>query len=92
MTDKLGRHGIGVGLTQYGVRDLLILDPATSAILQREGVVVSPQDAATPQGKAELRQLRIGTVINYTVYLTSGVTGSPTATPHTPATSPPASS
>jgi hypothetical protein len=24
MTDKLGRHGIGVGFTQYGVRDMLI--------------------------------------------------------------------
>jgi len=36
MTGKLGRHGIGVGLTQHGVRDVLIFDPATSAVLERE--------------------------------------------------------
>jgi hypothetical protein len=27
MTDPLGRHGTGVGFTEYGVRDVLIFDP-----------------------------------------------------------------
>ena len=44
MTDKLGRHGIAVGYTQYGIRDTLIFDPATSAVLEREGVVVDPAE------------------------------------------------
>jgi hypothetical protein len=73
MTDPLGRHGTGVGFTEYGVRDVLIFDPATSAVLEREGVVVDPGQVAAG--------LPAGAVINYTVYETSGVVGSLTAVP-----------
>jgi hypothetical protein len=55
------------------VRDVLIFDPATSAVLEREGVVVNP--AQTMDG------LPVGAVINYTVYETSGVVDSLTAVP-----------
>ncbi len=70
MTDRLGRPGIGFGFTQYGVRDVLIADPVTSAVLEREGVVAGPGPAAAGPWR------KTGAVINYTVYVTSGVTGS----------------
>ncbi len=73
MNDELGRHGIGVGFTQYGVRDVLIFDPATSAVLEREGVVVNPSQA--------MAGLPAGAVIDYTVYVASGVVNSITAVP-----------
>lgn len=78
MADKLGRHGIAVGYTQYGIRDTLIFDPATSAVLEREGVIVDPAEAVT--GPAE-PPAKAGEVLNYTVYVTSGVVNSDTATP-----------
>jgi hypothetical protein len=78
MTDKLGRHGVGVGFTEYGVRDVLIFDPVTSAVLEREGVVVEPSQVTVPPGMAHYR---LGEVINYTVYLASGVVNSITAVP-----------
>jgi hypothetical protein len=72
MTDRLGRPGIGLGFTEYGVRDVLIVDPATSAVLEREGVVVG----RNPFGTENEPWWKIGTVINYTIYVTSGVTNS----------------
>jgi hypothetical protein len=80
MTDKLGRHGIGVGFTQYGVQDVLIFDPATSAVLEREGVAADPSQIDVPPGSAEYSA---NAVINYTVYVTSGVVNSITAVPST---------
>jgi hypothetical protein len=76
MTDKLGRRGIGVAMTEYGVRDVLIFDPVTSAVLEREGVVASA--AATLGGHLHLP---VGAVINYTVYKASGVVNSLKAVP-----------
>jgi hypothetical protein len=77
MTDRLGRHGIGVGYTGYGIRDVLIFDPATSAVLEREGVAVTYlSSAATGVGP-----IRAGEVVNYTVYAESGVVNSITAVP-----------
>jgi hypothetical protein len=70
MTDRLGRHGIGVGFTQYGVRDVLIFDPATTAVLEREGIAVDPAQIHMPPGEA---RFSAGEVINYTVYKSSGV-------------------
>ena len=70
MTDRLGRHGIGVGFTQYGVRDVLIFDPATTAVLEREGIAVDPAQIDVPPGEA---RFSAGEVINYTVYTSSGV-------------------
>jgi hypothetical protein len=78
MTDDLGRQGVGVGFTEYGVRDVLIFDPATSAVLEREGVVVDPSQVNILPGSAPFRA---GAVINYTVYETSGVVNSITARP-----------
>jgi hypothetical protein len=80
MTDTLGRHGIGIGIgyTAYGVRDVLIFDPSTSAVLEREGVVVDPAAVVNAPGQAPFRT---GEVIDYTVYVESGVVGSWTAVP-----------
>jgi hypothetical protein len=78
VTDKLGRHGIGVGLTQDGVRDVLIFDPATSAVLERKGIAVAPSRIPVPPGS---RRFRVNEVINYTVYKASGVVNSLTAVP-----------
>jgi hypothetical protein len=81
MTDRLGRHGIGIGLTDeyFGVRNVLIFDPATSAVLEREGVVANPAKVAA--------NLPVGAVINATVYETSGVTDSLTTGPASPGSS-----
>jgi len=78
MTDKLGRHGIGVGFTEYGVRDVLIFDPATSAVLEREGIAVDPSQISVPPGAPKFSA---GELINYTVYKASGVVNSITAIP-----------
>jgi hypothetical protein len=78
MTDRLGRHGIGVGFTQYGVRDVLIFDPATTAVLEREGIAVDPAQIDVPPGWA---RFSAGEVINYTVYKASGVVNSIGAVP-----------
>ena len=78
MTDRLGRHGTGVGFTQYGVRDVLIFDPATSAVLEREGIAVDPAKIDMPPGEA---RFSAGEVINYTVYKASGVVNSIGAVP-----------
>jgi hypothetical protein len=43
MSDRIGRHGIGVGLMDTGTRYELIFNPATSAILEAAAVVVTPQ-------------------------------------------------
>jgi hypothetical protein len=78
MTDRLGRHGIGVGFTEYGVRDVLIFDPATTAVLEREGIAVDPAQIDMPPGEA---RFGAGEVINYTVYKVSGVVNSIGAVP-----------
>jgi hypothetical protein len=78
MTDRLGRHGIGVGFTQHGVRDVLIFDPATTAVLEREGIAVDPAQIDVPPGWA---RFSAGEVINYTVYKASGVVNSIGAVP-----------
>jgi hypothetical protein len=77
MSDNLGRHGIGVDYTQYGVRDVLIFDPATSAVLEREGVAVDPGEIPTAPG---IPPFKTGEVINYTVYVRSAVVNSDTTT------------
>jgi hypothetical protein len=73
VTDRLGRHGVGVGFTQYGVRDVLIFNPVTSAVLEREGIAVDPAQIPVPPGWA---RYGTGEVINYTVYIASGVVNS----------------
>ena len=85
MTDRLGRHGTGVGFTEFGVRDVLIFDPATSAVLEREGIAVDPSQISVPPGNAKFGA---GEVINYTVYKASGVVNSITAVPSAASGSP----
>lgn len=78
LTDQLGRQGTGVGYTSHGIRDVLIFDPSTSAVLEREGVVVDPAAVVTGPGEAPVHA---GEVWNYTVYVESGVVSSITALP-----------
>jgi hypothetical protein len=85
VTDRLGRHGQGVGLVSFGIREELIFDPATSAVLEAQSVAVVPQrngDAWMPAG----------TVMQYQVYVSEGVvnsvTATPAATPRAPAHAP----
>jgi hypothetical protein len=85
MTDKLGRHGIGVGLTADGSRYVLIFDPATSAVLEEEVVTLDASQALGPPGTASPA---VGEVSGYTVYEASGVVNSLTAVPSA-ASSPP---
>jgi len=85
MTETLGRHGIGVGLTGHGVRDVLIFDPATSAVLEREGIAVDPSQIPVPPGAPKLSA---GELIDYTVYKLSGVVNSITAVPSAASGSP----
>jgi hypothetical protein len=77
MADRLGRPGIGVGYTGDGIRDVLIFDPATSAVLEREGVAVAYLSPAVTREPA----IWPGEVVNYTVYATSAVVNSITALP-----------
>lgn len=77
MTDRLGRLGVGVGYTGYGIRDVLIFDPATSAVLEREGVAVAYLSPAVTREPA----IWPGEVVNYTVYAKSAVVNSITALP-----------
>jgi hypothetical protein len=78
MIDRLGRHGIGVDVTEYGTRDTLIFDPATSAVLEEEVVAVDPPQIAVSPGSA---MPTTGEVMNYTVYEASGIVNSLTAVP-----------
>jgi hypothetical protein len=48
MTDRLGRHGIAVGFMDSGTRYGLIFDPATSAVLEATGVVVTSKRQCNP--------------------------------------------
>ncbi len=53
VTDRLGRTGWAFGLTQSGLREEIIYDPATSAVLEEE-TVGNPRDtgSAFSQGSA----------------------------------------
>jgi hypothetical protein len=73
-TDRLGRHGIAVGLTTGGARNELIFDPATSRALEQEQVAVAPRQSGN-------NNLPPGTVLGYVVYVSIGVVNSGTATP-----------
>jgi hypothetical protein len=57
---------------------VLIFDPVTSVVLEREGIAVDPAQIPVPPGSAKFSA---NEVINYTVYQASGVVGSSTAVP-----------
>ena len=73
-TDRLGRHGQAVGLVTSGTREVLIFDPASTVVLEREMVAVPPRQAGN-------NMLPAGTVLQYTEYLRAGVVDSDTAIP-----------
>lgn len=74
MTDRLGRHGHGIGLVSSGTRNELIFNPASTAVLERRMVAVGP---AQPGNNMD----PVGTLLQYTLYVREGVVGSITATP-----------
>jgi hypothetical protein len=59
-----------VGLVRSGIQDVLIFDPATTAVLEREAIAVDPARIPRPSGR---RPFRPGQVISYTVYRPSGM-------------------
>ncbi len=71
--DSAGRAGIAVSREQDGVREELIFDPRTSALLEERSVVTGPVD--------RLPGVPPGTVISRGTYLETGVVDSDTATP-----------
>jgi hypothetical protein len=73
MTDRLGRRGIGVGLVHSGTRQELIFNPGTSRALEAEIVAAGTKQAGNNYQPA-------GTVLGYTVYVTTGLVNSRTAT------------
>jgi hypothetical protein len=73
-TDRLGRHGQAVGLVTSGTREVLIFDPASTVVLEREMVAVPPRQTGN-------NMLPAGTVLQYTEYLRAGVVNSDTAIP-----------
>jgi hypothetical protein len=90
MTDGLGRHGVGVGIARHGVRDELIFDPSTSAVLEEESVVVAPKGVNFGGKPASFPKRYVllypqHTVLSYVVYATTGIVNSPTAQPPAPA-------
>ena len=71
-TDRLGRHGQAVGLVTSGTREVLIFDPASTVVLEREMVAVAPEQSGN-------NMLPAGTVMQYTEYLRAAVVDSETA-------------
>jgi hypothetical protein len=86
VTDRLGRTGQAFGLTQGGLREEIIYDPATSAVLEQETVVSKPGGlcvgAVKPAGPGQCTGFRWvdGEVLSYVVYAASAVVNSSTAT------------
>ena len=71
--DRLGRHGIAVGLVTTGTRNELIFDPRTSRALEEEQVAVPPRQDGN-------NYLPPGTVLSYVLYVNIGVVNSGSAT------------
>jgi hypothetical protein len=74
MTDPLGRHGVGVAVTQDGIRVEIVYNPATSAVLEERSVAVP-----AGSGRAADSGRLTGTVVSYVVFAVTGLVGSDTA-------------
>ena len=72
VTDEEGRPGVAVGYPSDGLRHDLIFDPNTSVLLGERTVVTDPSSSE------EAQHLRVGDVIGWAVYLSSGVVDSTT--------------
>lgn len=71
--DQLGRSGIAVAYSSHGIRDELIFDPQTSALLAERQQVVATDPSQTASW------VPVGTVIESTAYVRSGVVDSTSA-------------
>jgi hypothetical protein len=79
VTDHEGRSGVGIGrVNEDGEEFEYIFDPSTSALLGEQDTATRPN--AGYQGAAA------GTVLNWAVYLSSGIVGSLSDTPAGPTT------
>jgi hypothetical protein len=58
MTDRLGRHGFAVSWTNFGVQYVPIFNPATTAVLERESIVVDPAKMRLPEGAPRITGVR----------------------------------
>lgn len=74
VTDHDGRSGIGVAMDSHGVRNELIFAPGTSALMATQGVAL----VDSPDGYTGVKA---GTLLDWTVYLSSGIVGSLDVTP-----------
>lgn len=85
VSDRLGRTGEAFGLTQGGLREEIIYDPATSAVLEEETVVSKPGGlcvgAVGPARPGHCNGFRWvnGEVLSSIVYAASAVVHSSTA-------------
>ncbi len=71
--DHLGRQGVGIGRIGNGIENEYIFDPTTSALLSEQQVATVAN--AANEGEAA------GTVLGWTVYLSSGIVDSLSDTP-----------
>jgi hypothetical protein len=69
--DSVGRRGVAVGFTQYGLQDELVFDPKTATLLEERSIVSNP-------GKARVGLPR-GATTSSTTYLQRAVTNTITA-------------
>jgi hypothetical protein len=70
VTDSAGRTGIGVAISDHGIRFTLILDPNTSALLAEENIALAGNQHGYPAG----------TRTGYSTYLVQQVVNSDSAT------------
>jgi RNA polymerase sigma-70 factor (ECF subfamily) len=69
--DSAGRPGTAVAITAHGIRNTLIFDPTTSALLSEESIALAGNDYGVPPG----------TRVGYATYLTQAIVDSDTARP-----------
>jgi hypothetical protein len=74
VSDAVGRSGTAVAYTSNGVRDELIFDPTTSALLGEVTVVTDPSQLCR-------LDVSVGTVVGETSYVAAGVANSTSAVP-----------
>jgi hypothetical protein len=72
--DQLGRSGVAVAFTSHGVSHELIFDPQTSALLAERQQVVADDPSQTATW------VPVGTVLESTAYVSSGIVDSTSAT------------
>jgi hypothetical protein len=70
--DEQGRDGVAVGYTTGGLRQELIFDPNTSALLGERTVVTDPS------ASQEAQHLQVGDVVGWAAYLSTGIVDSTT--------------